>query len=137
MKDGVLASLQTNHTLVKIDSPRSAAKRTIELMLRTFDRLPPKSITTKYADTLRDDMSKAEILDVLWAEFGADTIEAMADGCRLLASLWAGAWDQGKGNTTMRQLKAVSQDRLVTIYGQKGFLRSYLLTEIGAHLEGF
>jgi hypothetical protein len=37
----------------------------------------------------------------------------------------------------MRQLKAVSQDRLVTIYGQKGFLRSYLLTEIGAHLEGF
>jgi len=56
-------------------------------------------------------------------------------GCRLLARLWESAWQLGGGD---RKIKAgaVKPPDLVQCYGKKTFLKSFLLTEIGAQLKG-
>jgi len=56
-------------------------------------------------------------------------------GCRLLARLWQSAWQLGKGDSKLT-VKTIAQPDLVKCYSKKTFLKSFLLTEIGARLKG-
>jgi hypothetical protein len=119
----------------RINSGRDAAIETVKMMQAAFAKIPPQKLVKRYNALLRADMSKTELLDTLWAEFGDDTVDVMAMGCRLLARLWVSAWQLGGGD---RKIKAgaVKQPDLVACYGKKTFLKSFLLTEIGAQLKG-
>jgi hypothetical protein len=113
-----------------------AAVRTVELMRNTFNTIQPADICKAYDAALRDDQSKSQILSTLWRTFGADTVKVMADGCRHLALLWESAWEEGTGDSNLADLGASSPDDLKSLYNKKDFLQSFLLTEIGNHLQG-
>jgi len=118
-----------------IKSGREAAVETVKMMQAAFKRVPPKTLIKRYNELLRADVPKTELLDTLWKEFGDDTVEVMAMGSRLLARLWESAWTLGGGD---KKLKGgmLKQPDLVGCYSKKTFLKSFLLTEIGAHLKG-
>jgi len=119
----------------RITSGREAAVETVKMMQGAFAKVPPKKLIKRYNALLRADTPKTELLDTLWDEFGDDTVAVMAMGCRLLARLWESAWQLGGGD---RKIKAgaVKPPDLVQCYGKKTFLKSFLLTEIGAQLKG-
>ena len=114
---------------------RQAAIETVAMMQAAFKKVPPKTLIKRYNALLRADTPKTELLDTLWKEFGDDTVDVMAMGCRLLARLWESAWKLGKGDGKLPG-GAVPQPDLVKCYGKKTFLKSFLLTEIGAKLKG-
>jgi hypothetical protein len=119
----------------RTNSGRDAAVETVQMMQASFAKIPPKKLVKRYNALLRADLSKTELLDTLWAEFGDDTVAVMAMGSRLLARLWGSAWQLGGGD---RKIKAgaLKPPNLVKCYGKKTFLKSFLLTEIGDHLMG-
>jgi len=92
-------------------------------------------LTRRYNELLRADTPKTELLDTFWNEFGDDTVDVMAMGCRLLARLWESAWQLGKGDATLKAGR-LKQPALVKCYARKTFLKSFLLTQISAHLKG-
>ena len=59
----------------------------------------------------------------------------MADGCRTLALLWESAWKEGKGDQKIKDLTASDPGDLSSLYVKTNFLKSYLLTDIGKHLQ--
>jgi hypothetical protein len=119
----------------RITNGREAAVATVNMMLAAFKAVPPKTLVKRYNQLLRADTPKTELLDTLWAEFGDDTVSVMAMGCRLLARLWQSAWELGKGDAKVKA-GMVDPAALVRCYGQKTFLKSFLLTEIGSKLKG-
>jgi hypothetical protein len=119
-----------------IPNGRQAAVRTVGLMQSTFEKIKPLRLVKFYDDALEANKSKNEILTLLWKKFGKDTVAVMADGCRLLALLWESAWAEGGGDQKIKKLTEQDRDKLVACYKPRSFLTSYLLTEIGAHLNG-
>ena len=130
-----LATKATRARGARVKSGQQAAIETVAMMQAAFKKIPPKKLTRRYNELLRADTPKTELLDTLWVEFGDDTVEVMAMGCRLLARLWQSAWQLGKGDSKLT-VKTIAQPDLVKCYGKKTFLKSFLLTEIGAKLKG-
>jgi len=118
-----------------VPNGRAAAIETVKMMQAAFKQVPPKKLIKRYNALLRADTPQTEFLDTLWNEFGDDTVAVMAMGCRLLARLWESAWTLGGGDTKLTQ-GLVPQPDLISCYGKKTFLKSFLLTEIGAQLKG-
>jgi hypothetical protein len=133
MKTRLSAKARRSGTRIK--SGREAAVETVAMMQAAFKKIPPKTLTGRYNQLLRADVTKTELLDTLWREFGDDTVDVMALGSRLLARLWESAWVLGGGDAKMKA-GVQKQADLVKCYGKKTFLKSYLLTEIAAHLQG-
>jgi hypothetical protein len=118
-----------------VPNGRAAAIETVKMMQAAFKQVPPKKLIKRYNALLRADTPQTELLDTLWNEFGDDTVAVMAMGCRLLRRLWESAWVLGGGDKKLKP-GTVPQPDLVTCYGKKTFLKSFLLTEIGAQLQG-
>lgn len=118
-----------------VPNGRAAAIETVKMMQAVFKQVPPKKLIKRYNALLRADTPQTELLDTLWREFGDDTVAVMAMGCRLLARLWESAWVLGGGDSKLAQ-GLVPQPDLISCYGKKTFLKSFLLTEIGAQLKG-
>lgn len=127
---------KTNSSGTLVVGGRGAAVITVQMMQATFNTIPPRSIVDTYDGALRSGLAKADILALLWKEFGVDTVRVMSYGCRLLALLWESAWAEGDGDTTITTLSASRPQDLAALYDRKDFLPSYLLTEIGAALGG-
>lgn len=132
LQDALNALPADNNNLVK--GGHEAAVRTVELMRQTFETIQPATICDAYDAALRDQQPKGQILAMLWDKFGDQTIQVMAAGCRHLALLWESAWEEGQQN--LSNLDASSPDDLKSLYDQKEFLQSFLLTQIGDHLNG-
>jgi hypothetical protein len=133
MKTRLAAKARRSGSRVK--NGREAAIETVAMMRAAFTRVPPKTLIGRYNQLLRADVTKTELLDTLWHEFGDATVDVMAMGSRLLARLWESAWVQGGGDAKLKG-GVQKQADLAKCYGRKTFLKSYLLTEIAAHLQG-
>jgi hypothetical protein len=114
---------------------RNAAIATVEMMRRTFETIAPKEICDAYDAALQDGSSKSEILDMLFTKFGDRTVKVMSFGCRHLALLWESAWAEGDGDSKIGSVTASTQPDLAGIYNKHDFVQSFLLTEIGDHLD--
>jgi hypothetical protein len=119
----------------RIKSGREAAVETVKMMRAAFRQVPPKKLIKRYNELLIANTPTTELLDTLWREFGDDTVAVMAAGSRLLARLWESAWVLGGGDKKL-PTTLVPQPDLIDCYGKANFLKSYLLTEIGAQLKG-
>jgi hypothetical protein len=118
-----------------VESGKETAVATGALMQSTFDEIHPRDIVDAYDEALRNNEAKADILSMLWETFGTKTVLVMAGGCKLLACLWESAWEQGHGDSQLKDIEASAQDDLVALYDRRNFLTSYTLPEIDAHLK--
>jgi hypothetical protein len=105
-------------------------------MQSTFDTIAPRGIVDACDDGLRNEMSKADLLSMLWEKFGDKTVEVMAEGSKLLALLWESAWKEGNGHRAFSELGACDPGDLSDYYDKKTHLASYKLTEIKPRLKG-
>lgn len=137
MKSELQNALDKDDSKLKlVEGGRAAAVVTVQLMSDTFDAIHPMDICDAYDAALGAQTPKSEILAMLWERFGDRTIQVMADGCRHLAQLWESAWAEGVGDSKMKDLMAAVPSDLSDLYDRKDFLPSYLLPQIGAHLNG-
>jgi hypothetical protein len=112
-----------------VKSSLAAAQLTVSLMRRVNQLIPPAKLCADFADH----RSKQK----LWENFGPQTIQVIAMGVRTLASIWASAWKQGKGETRVPKtaLKAISKAKLRALYEDRvNFVPSVRLHEIEAIL---
>ena len=119
-----------------VKNGKEAALRTIELMDRTANRLPPGKIVEAYIKTGGGKSKK--VSQALWEEFGEQTGAAMADSARVLAMLWECAWKAGTGTAKIDpgKLKAIDKQTLFEIYAHDpDFIRSLDLDNIGSALK--
>jgi hypothetical protein len=136
VQDQLTSALKNARQGKLVTSGRQAAAATVEMMRSTFNTIQPKDICSAYDDALRSEMAKADMLAMLWKKFGTRTITVMEGGCKLLALLWASAWEQGGGDKIFKDnSKACAQEALATLYNKKTTCPSYLLTQIGSHLS--
>jgi hypothetical protein len=136
VQDQLTSALKNARQGKLVTSGREAAAATVKLMRSTFNTVQPKDICSAYDDALKSEMAKADILAMLWKKFGNRTVNVMEGGCKLLALLWASAWEQGGGDKVFKaDLKACAQGDLAALYNKKSTCSSYLLTQIGSHLS--
>ncbi|MFN3648879.1 MAG: S1/P1 Nuclease [Armatimonadota bacterium] len=120
--------------LPTIQTGKQAALAVIELMDRSAQRIPPTELVDKYIDA--GGGASAKVLKALWDAFGDATIQAMADGARVLAQIWAGAWNAGQGDKiTTGQLVGRDWGKLQTLYEDPDFVPSLDLDHIGTVLQ--
>lgn len=112
----------------------AAAKATIGMMQIVFKRIPPRKIVQFYIDS---DAKPKQLAEDMWEEFGAGTIECMQDGVHLLGILWQSAWKAGAGDQTIpaSALKSFTQQRVMKICQDEGFLPSLPINKIGKVLQ--
>jgi hypothetical protein len=134
MKTRLMAKA-TRTRSARVKNGREAAVETVKMMRAAFKQVPPKKLIKRYNELLTLNTPTTERLDTLWREFGDDTVAVMAMGCRLLGRLWESAWVLGGGDKKL-PTGLVPQPALIDCYGKTNFLKSFLLTEIGANLKG-
>jgi hypothetical protein len=110
-------------------SNRIAADKVVELMLKTFDILPPKQIVDRFKKVSPNQKPKP-IANALWQSFGNQTIAVMANSCRYLAMLWESAWKEGGGTRAAARTGLVPKNELVKLYSNRSFLESCTLSDI-------
>jgi len=111
-----------------VNNGQEAALRTIELMRKTFRRIPPANIVDAF---VRFGKSKARRADSFWKQFGQPTIQCMQDGTHLLGVLWESAWKIGDGEHKLDETLTLTEDRAMKICADRGFLPSCTINEIG------
>ena len=136
MKQGVQDTLNAAENLPVVEGGPAAGQAIVELMRQTFKTISPLKLVDFYDGLLEENLRKSARLDRLWEKFGDDSIAVIADGCQHLAMLWESAWKEGGGDTTIADLSASDQGDLVALYGDRKFCQSFVLTEIGDHLQG-
>jgi hypothetical protein len=84
-------------------------------------------------DSLSDVFADTRRVEALWDEFGADTIQVIADGARTLAMLWASAWNDADGDVRVEASELVGRSKaaLRDLYNDETFVPSVVLDEIG------
>jgi hypothetical protein len=132
---GLQTILPTLPKLPPITTGQEAAVATVELMARTAAAVDPTALVTAYANT-PGGKSKA-VTSVLWDKFGQATIGTIADGARTLATIWEGAWTQGKGTTRIptNKLTPINLNDLQALYEDDQFVPSLDLDSIGTALQ--
>jgi hypothetical protein len=133
-----------NYTPRPVESPRDAAKATMDLMIFARQTLPPETICQVYNDSdtrpnPTSDTKNKTVLDALWQSCGDQTIEVIAAGAVTLGALWTAAWKLSGAPDDSPWLTTVfngTQD-LMPIYENTEFLRSLHLKYLGqADLPG-
>ncbi|MBZ5491816.1 MAG: hypothetical protein LAO76_12870 [Acidobacteriia bacterium] len=118
--------------LALIRGHKNAAYKAVELMLKTFDILPPQDIVNQFKEFSPEDKPKA-IANKLWDQFQNQTVEVMANSCRYLAMLWESAWKEGGGTAAMVSGRPIGSGKLIDLYKKRTFLPSCTLDEIGKY----
>jgi hypothetical protein len=130
---GVEAAVGQQHAMPRVRGGQDAGFAVVELMRRTRNRIDPMALVEAYAAALQGDGNAPE---VLWNTFGTATGAAIADGCRVLAMLWASAWHEGNGQVIDDDLLgAVPTNELITLYSDQLFVPSLPLDEIARVLR--
>jgi hypothetical protein len=111
-----------------INDGLEAAVKTIELMRKTFGRIPPANIVDAF---VRFGKSKVGRADSFWKQFGKATIQCMQDGTHLLGVLWESAWKIGDGNRNLDEILTLTEDQAMKICADRNFLPSCTINEIG------
>jgi len=124
----------TEHGMTRVNSGQEAGFATIDLMRRTRARIPPIDIVERFV-AIRSSDQNHKISKLLWADFGADTIKTLKDGCRTLAMIWESAWVDGGGEDVDNSLiREFDQDSIREIYEDQDFLPSVVLDDIDQYL---
>jgi hypothetical protein len=116
-------------SIPKIKGHHNAAIKVVELMLKTFDILPPLRIVERFKQVSPHQKAKP-IANALWDSFSTQTIEVTANSCRYLAMLWESAWKEGGGSANLGGKKTIAKEKLIGFYKQKKFLESCTLFTI-------
>jgi hypothetical protein len=115
----------------RVTSGFEAAKRTIELMRDTFEKIPPADIVEAYVNH----KTKSGRAEAFWKLFGPATIECMQAGTHLMAVLWESAWALGDGENKVKQTRALKPDEAMAICAPADFLPSLSIARIGELLK--
>jgi hypothetical protein len=105
-----------------VSGHEAAGLAVVELMQRTFTRLPPETICDAFRRSHRS--------DDLWAALGEATIACIADGCQTLAGLWSSAWEEA--GAAAPPARARDRDELVRRYLDPDFAPSLYLPELAS-----
>ena len=114
------------HGLALVTGGRNAAFAVVMLSRSTRTKLPPMTIVEAFG-ALVQQKKKSTAPQVLWQKFGAQTIDRMVEGCRVLAMLWESAWVEGHGSAAPESIRP---SRLKQIYENQLFLPSVALGQI-------
>jgi hypothetical protein len=121
--------LQTKRS-VKVDrSGHGAAKAVIALMHDAQTRLAPKTII----DADDPSLTEKQRAQALWddAAIRKATIRSLADSVRVLAALWASAWQAGGGsNVAKAKIRTYEEKELKPIYRNPNFVPSLSLDDM-------
>ncbi len=109
-----------------ITSGLEAAKAIIELIDATRNTLLPDTIIDKWVE-VQAIKGVTPRNDEMWKDLGHPTIEVMARGCRVLAAVWQGAWEQGGGETKIAKGTVCSKEDMEQLYNDTHFLPSFSL----------
>jgi hypothetical protein len=121
------------HPLAPINDGRESAIATVMLMDRAAERIPPTELIKTFVDGGGKVNNKT--LNALWDTWGTQTVRTMADGARVLAAIWDGAWKQGNGDKLdAAKLEGLDPDALRKIYEDPAFVPSLDLNHIDAAL---
>jgi hypothetical protein len=115
-----------------INNGFEAAKRTIDMMRKTFNSIPPIDIVEEFAGFDGKPKARAEHL---WKKFGKKTIGVMQSGSHLLAVLWESAWALGEGETRITSVRALREAEAMKICADPDFLPSVTIDRIGSLLD--
>lgn len=116
-----------------ITTGRQAAIETVRLMGRSAKTLPPRTLIEFFIK--KGGTDHVAVLEALWTEFGEKTALLMADGARVLARIWEGAWAAAGGDVLAASaLGLVNRDRVRDRYVDVKFVPSLELDEIDAVL---
>src|SRR4051794_28164820 len=106
---GLTQAVTASSALGQITSGRKAAGEIINLMNRSATPIPPTELVDGYIRA--GGTSTVAVQDRLWTKFGDKTIDVMADGAKVLAGIWAGAWAAGGGGSiAVASLGAIDPD---------------------------
>jgi len=121
--------------LTPITSGKEAAKATLALMRKTTETtLQPRATVDAYIEA--GGKGRVAVQDGLWRQFGTATADAMADGARLLASIWESAWNSGDGDAIhANRLQEIDTDTLMELYEDPEFVKSLHLEDIASVLK--
>ncbi|HEY0097438.1 MAG TPA: hypothetical protein VGB76_00675, partial [Pyrinomonadaceae bacterium] len=132
---GLTATLGVSHGMALVGNRFEAGFAIIELLRRARGHINPQTLVHRYGDLILNGVKKSKRIEILWDEFGAQTIEVMADGARTLAMLWESAWVEGGGDEIPQsELKRFDRSRLQRIYERLDFLPSFALGQIDKHI---
>ena len=136
-RQALRASKKTRIVIIGMQQHEAYVRRALKTgaLGYVLKSMRPRDIVDAYDKALRNKEAKADILSMLWDTFGEKTVLVMADGSQLLACLWESAWEQGHGDSQLKDISASSQDDLVALYDRKTFLTSYTLPHIDPHLK--
>jgi hypothetical protein len=104
---------------------KDAAKRVIQLMSFTHKNLSPETICDSYTNN-KHNATK------MWDDVKDQTIENLAEGCRVMAILWQSAWKEGGGDGkfTLPQMKEIDgMTVLKPLYETKEFVQSFSMRD--------
>lgn len=128
-----IGARRTDRNIGRIASGHDAAVETVKLMDRAARRIPPGDLVDTYIEA--GGTKRVAVYDALWDAYGKKTIATMADGARVLARLWEGAWTAGGGNQiAATKIKAISEQALARRYRKPDFLPSLDLDHIAPKL---
>lgn len=125
----VTEALPAQHGLPLVSSGREAAWATMTVMNSSRARIRPMELVERYVKAKKDGDDPN---DVLWAAYGQSTVEAMVEGCSVLAMLWDSAWREGNGDAIdPGDLIAIDEgDLRARCQGSTSFLESMNLQTI-------
>ena len=110
--------------IVAVTSGQEAAIAAVALMRRSIEKLPPATIIEAFVKGKGHNRIKS-----MWNALGDATIDRIADGSKVLAGIWLGAWKKGKGDSLpAAELKALSKQALRSLYTNSDFAPSVYLT---------
>jgi hypothetical protein len=134
--DGVPDAVKKSDlALSPIAAGHDAAVALVSLMQSTFEVIHPPDIVQAFNDAKEAGDKPADLADALWDKFGEDTVQVIANGCRMLAHIWETAWKAGGGDANIAELGEVGQTDLVDLYTSHDFMPSFTLDRIKPILE--
>ena len=129
----IQAKVNALTNLAAPSSGQKAAVATVALMDRSAKTIPPTHLVDSYVAA--GGTPKVAVIDALWADYGEATAKVMADGARVLAAIWDGAWAAGNGNSIpASSLAEIAAAKLQTLYEDENFVTSLDLDNIGPEL---
>jgi hypothetical protein len=126
--DGVNARLKGQRVPASLlfSGGRGAADAVVELMADTVETLPPIEIIEAFNEAPATNRIKH-----MWDVLGARTIECLSRGALVLAAIWESAWREGSGGKiAATKLIAVPGKRLIALYSNREFVRSFWLKDM-------
>ncbi|MEO6730862.1 MAG: hypothetical protein ABIN01_06570 [Ferruginibacter sp.] len=106
-----------------ITGGKGAAIVTLKLMRQTFNTLSPDTVINAWRQSVD--------MEDLFEKVGKETITNITNSCLTMAIIWQSAWKEGKGDqVNQNKLVAISKERLIELYEDKNFVRSFTLDKL-------